>query len=487
MTRMGQVSPASKPPILYLPNESLPLIVPLKADPSDTKVPEAVFLTEFFRSLNAAGVRYAVMRNYLRLPFSTDGSDLDILIPSSEDDIFRRVLFRSTECVGGVAIGCSKVLGSYKICAFGFNDNCERKWWGLCIDVNLGYTYKGASILSPHSPDDHLTRRRDIKVLESGIAAVLGVLKEVLHNDHLPTRYQTDAATAIQHDWPALCRSLRPLGIHGLTILRKLILSVPDSAQVVSRARALRRILFWQALKNSPLAFLRKRVLIEWGKLRRFLRPSGVVIAMLGVDGVGKSTVIRAISPVLEMATHGAFSVKHLRPGLLPPLARLKGEQRKQIGPVLNPHDSTPSGIFGSIVRLLYLALDYMLGYWLLLRPRIAKSPAVLLFDRYFYDIMLDPQRFRIRFAGRKLAWFLRLLPKPDILLCLHASPAVIAARKQELPLAEISRQVEALRELAHDEPSAIWVSTEGEIEEVRDRILMALCEFFARRKGNGC
>jgi hypothetical protein len=63
----------------------------------------------------------------------------------------------------------------------------------------------------------------------------------------------------------------------------------------------------------------------------------------------------------------------------------------------------------------------------------------------------------------------------------------VIASRKQELTLDEITRQVEALRELAHREPRAILISTEGSVEEVRDRVLMTLKDFFARRKGSGC
>jgi thymidylate kinase len=448
---------------------------------------ESVFLAEFFRALDAELVHYVVLRNYAHLPHSAGGSDLDILIPPYEEGKFRGILFRSVEHAGGVVIGCSETFGFIKAFAFGFVDSSDNGWWGLCIDVNVGYTYKGARILFPHYLIENQAKHREIKVMESGLAAVLGVLKEVLNNNHVPTRYQSDAGAAVQHDWPTLCNVLRPIGDRGITILRELILSVPDPAQVVSRARALRRTLFWQALINSPRAFLRGRVLSEWSKVRRYLRPSGVVIAVLGVDGVGKSTVINTIAPVLKEAAHGAFSVQHLRPGLLPPLADLKGKRTGQVGPVLAPHGSTPSGPMGSIIRLFYLALDYVLGYWFLLRPKLAKSPAVLLFDRYFYDIMLDPRRFRIGFAGRKLAWFLRLLPKPDIVLCLHASPEVIAFRKQELPLDEISRQVEALRELAHIEPRAILVSTEGRVEEVRDRVLKALCEFFVRGKCNGC
>ena len=208
----------------------------------------------------------------------------------------------------------------------------------------------------------------------------------------------------------------------------------------------------------------------------------GVFVVVLGTDGAGKSTVINAIKPVLDDTTYGALEIKHLRPGLLPPLARLKGKQAVQIGPVLDPHGSTPSGTLGSLFRLTYLTLDYVLGYWLLLRPKIAKSPTVILFDRYCYDMALDPRRFRINLPAGLVRGFIRWAPKPDLIICLHGNPAVIAARKQELPLEEVKRQTEALLAFAKQEPNAVLVSTEGTVEQARDDVLMALQDFCERR-----
>lgn len=212
---------------------------------------------------------------------------------------------------------------------------------------------------------------------------------------------------------------------------------------------------------------------------------SGAIVAVLGVDGVGKSTVIKTIKPVLCEATQGTIVLKHLRPGLFPPLAHLKGTKLTQTGPVLDPHGSTLSGILGSFFRLLYLTADYLLGYWVLLRPKTTKSPTIILFDRYCFDMALDPHRFRLGISRRFIDLFICLIPKPDVILCLHAAPEVILSRKQELPLIEITRQVNALRDLAKREPRAILVSTEGTVEVVRDRVVKALLLYFKRRDGN--
>lgn len=443
---------------------------------------ERVFLRNFFNSLNAAHVSYVVMRNYTSLPDTLVGSDLDILIAPEDETAIRQIIFNSIENANGAAIGCSSTLNFFKVFAFGRNTEADNNWWGARIDVNIGYAFKGTSVINLEDSFKLQTTHNNIKVLQHGFAAVLGVLKELLNNSQMPERYQIDAEQAVRKDWGRLSLALAPMGQEGLTLFRQMILAKGSKTDVIRQSRALRRALFTQAVRSSPMAFARNRFLHEWAKVRRYLRPSGVIVAVLGTDGVGKSTVINAIKPILNDATHGALEIKHLRPGLLPPLARLKGKQTVQIGPVLDPHGSTPSGMLGSLCRLAYLTMDYILGYWLLLRPKIAKSPTVILFDRYCYDMALDPRRFRLNINQCIIKWFIRWIPKPDIALCLHADPSVILMRKQELSTDEVIRQVNALRRFAQSYPSMILVSTEVKIEKLHDLVIDTLRSLLVKR-----
>ncbi len=197
----------------------------------------------------------------------------------------------------------------------------------------------------------------------------------------------------------------------------------------------------------------------------------GLCVAVLGVDGVGKSTVIDALIPLLGLR---GFTVQqhHLRPGLLPPLARLKGQRAQHIGPVTDPHGAKASGRIASLMRALYLLADYVLGYWLVIRPTITHSPTIVLFDRYAYDMLIDPRRFRISLPGGLMRWLTGCAPRPDIIICLHGDPDMIARRKQELPLSEVRRQIAALLEYAKSEPRAVLISTEGAVNEARDQVL---------------
>lgn len=210
-------------------------------------------------------------------------------------------------------------------------------------------------------------------------------------------------------------------------------------------------------------------------KILRLFFPPGVVVAVLGVDGVGKSTLISSLLEAVGATTGSPVVVRHLRPTVLPPLGRLVCGKAVSASNVQMPHGSNPSGMLGSLFRLTYLTVDYVLGYWLWTRPKITKEPTVVVFDRYAYDLILDPRRFRIGLSSRVAEWFAALAPKPDLIVCLHGVPEVIAARKNELTVEETRRQIEALRSFARGEPRAILVSTDNSVEDARDAVVSAL------------
>lgn len=451
-----------------------------------THTPERFFLQRFFECFNASGIRYAVMRNYDSLPFSAGGSDLDIIVAPSDEVRVRALVFDVIQDAGGVPIGVAESFGFFKIYALGRSTDTAGSWWGLRLDFNIGLYFRGQRLLA-EKVEWPLCIHRGVPVLASGFAGVLGVLKEVLNNATLPARYMVAARSAAAEDWQQIEVLLAPMGQPALARLRRLLVAETQPESLQDECRKLRQDIFYSAWKQSGLRSLSQRIVYEWSKIRRYFKPSGVVIAILGVDGAGKSTVINSILPALNAATHNAVIVQHLRPGLLPPLARLKGKKHRQRGPVLEPHGSKPSGKLGSLMRLSYLTLDYIAGYWLWTRPKIAKQPTVVIFDRYAYDMALDPRRFRIGLSGRVAGLFAALAPKPHLIICLHGNPDVIAARKQELPLEETHRQVEALRKFASREPLSVLIATDTSVEETRDKVLQTLCDFLQTRLVRKC
>lgn len=444
--------------------------------------PEGEFLKELFSAMNAAHINYAVMRNHEPLPFGSGGSDLDIMLISAQAISARSVVHQVISSAGGVPIGISETVGLFKIYTIGKASNLTTlEWWGLRLDFNVGLYFKGIRLLDEEVAWP-IKYHYGIPVLEDGFAGVLGVIKEVLNNETLPARYTLLAQNAI-NNWVQIEQLLSPMGPPALARLRTMLLADMPPVSLRDECRKLRQEIFLHSYAQKGLRVFLQRVRFEWSKVRRYIKPSGVVLAILGVDGAGKSTVINAILPALNSATHNAVVYRHLRPALLPPLARLRGSKNlPPSGPVLEPHGSTPSGKFGSLFRLAYLTLDYLAGYWFWTRLNISKQPTVVIFDRYAYDMALDPRRFRIGVSSRVTGWFVSLTPKPDLIICLQGNPEVIAARKRELSIEETRRQVDALREFASREPRAVMISTDTSIEDSRDTVLHAIFEFLQKK-----
>ena len=449
---------------------------------------EEGFLRELFAVFETMDICYAVLRNYDTLPTSLNGSDLDILVHPEDAGKAKAAIGQGIARSGGAVLGYVDTVNFIKIFSLGKSIGLDpMQWWGARLDISIDLQYAGvAQLIDIEILRKRICRHNGIRVLDRRLAAILGVIKELLHNGILPARYIDSARRAVQDNWAQICPDLAPVGKSALDQLRDLCLSDPQSPEIKAKAALLRRTLLWTACVRAPMAFCSGVVGFQWSKVKRIFRPSGLVIAVLGTDGAGKSTIIHAIAPVLAAATHGALFVKHLRPGLLPPLARMKGKKEPRNGPVIDPHGSRPSGAIGSLCRLAYLLIDYSIGYWIVIRPTIARRPAIVLFDRYAYDMAIDPRRFRIDLPVRCIRWFLRLAPRPDLIFCLHGDPTVIARRKGELPVAEIGRQTQALLDFAANESRAIVVSTEGTVEQARDQVLTALLEFCAQRSTTG-
>lgn len=445
---------------------------------------EARFLRLLFQELENSAIRYAVMRNYETLPYSAGGSDIDILVAGKDIEAAKRVLLECVIKVEGRIIGAVQ---TWNFVEFYLIALAGDRWWGVCVEFYSDVAFKSAVPLVDIATLHHkIQEHNGVSVISRDVGNTIGYIKEVLvHGDlkrHKP-QYKESALSLIKHQQNVFRTVFSPLG-HRSQILLRDLLEGASPAECAVKSRWLRFSVLISAFTRSPLLFLYKICGHQFFRVSRLLNPPGTVLAILGVDGAGKSTVINAILPALKEATHNAVFVQHLRPSFLPPLSRLKRVDKVAMEPVTTPHGSEPSGVLGSLLRLSYLTVDYVLGYWIKTRPRIAKRPAVVIFDRYAYDMALDPRRFRIGLSRRVAGWFAALAPKPDLIICLHGDPDVIAARKKELPVEETRRQVAALRAFGRNEPRAVLIATDTSIEETRDRVLQTLCEFLEKKAG---
>jgi thymidylate kinase len=189
----------------------------------------------------------------------------------------------------------------------------------------------------------------------------------------------------------------------------------------------------------------------------RIVLPSGLTICVLGPDGSGKSSVAAQVLAELAQAFRRA-RYQHLRPRLW---------ANKSSSPaVTNPHANPLRGRWLSTAKLLHFWAGFLLGGLLQVLPARIRS-TLLLFDRYYHDILADPCRYRYGGSlslARKLG---RFVPHPDLVFILDAPAELLQRRKKEVPFAESKRQRMAYLGLAREFANVHVIDASQPMEKV--------------------
>lgn len=440
--------------------------------------PESSFIMCLFERINSIGIRYAVLRNYETLPYSANGSDVDILF--SDDDFFRahKELISVAEEHGG---RCISLLKSSRVLDLVFCGKSDNGWWGVRFDTFSYAGTNGCDILPAEALLSRGTCHNGVRVACLDDAAIISFLKEVIGAGHDNKNYLNVAEYAFDRD-KLFFSSVLPMYFGEMTFIETIVpLLNRECVDFKFASKRLRRGWRQTAFKRHSLKFIFQFILDIVYKICRLIKPPGFSIAVLGVDGSGKSTIINQISTVMEVALHNKVRYSHLRPNLLPSIALLFGRPVKS-GPVVDPHSSKPSGPLGSIIRLSYYGLDYVFGYWFKVHIDKARGTHLWVFDRYFYDYLIDPYRSRVSLPRWIIRSFCFFMPKPDLVLCLGSDPELIHQRKPELPLAEVERQVDELKKLCGRLSNSVWIDTGCSIDESVDNALEAITSAMAAR-----
>lgn len=209
--------------------------------------------------------------------------------------------------------------------------------------------------------------------------------------------------------------------------------------------------------------------------IARLIKPIGLFLVILGPDGVGKSTLVGRLAQMLQHAGFDEFQLFHWRPNVI-------AHQRKPGVPVTSPHSEPPRGALGSILVLLGLVLDYWLGFILIFRPILTRAGLVI-FDRYYHDLLMDPLRYRYGGPMWLVKFFSRFVPSPSLVfLVLDAGDDVIFSRKREVPLEELGRQRESYRQFAADWMRATMIKTDRGIDQTVEEATRSIVEYLTWR-----
>ena len=413
------------------------------------------FFTLFFAELEKRGIPYVIIHSYECLPEETL-TDIDYAVSDSDVPKIRAIQTELARRNGWVLAQTLRhgVFAWYSVMAC-IDDAREN----LKLDLCSNYARARRFLVSEKILLEGRRRHRGFFIPAPAaefiyVATKLFDAKKKSPADYIPRLRELWE----QEPGDAQKYFTQVFGDTGLTLAEWF-------SQPPEQWQRLRKILF-DRNRFGPWLLAREAARL----LRRTLQPTGAFVTVLGPDGAGKSTLLENLQAILEpFFRHQA--VFHFRPMLF----------QKKRESVSDPHGRPPRGVLASWLKVFYYFAEWWLGFFMLIVPAKVRSTLVI-FDRSFDDLSIDPKRYRLRGAGVLVRFLRRLLPRADRVLILDAPPEVIHARKPELPVREIEAQRSALRALAKGGPRCVLLAADESPEKVARHAAREVVRFLAAR-----
>jgi O-antigen/teichoic acid export membrane protein/thymidylate kinase len=387
-----------------------------------------------FDRLAEEGIVYCLLRGIeeLRTGGTQDAYEIDLLVSSDHMGRFRRL-------VSSLGFAPLRSWGSSPHSFFVKRESNPRAW--IKLDVVTDLRYGPLRALRAGHASDYLNRRRfddGIYTLSPADELVHLLLHGVLDKGALHARHRTRLQ--------ALTAALKPADWTRIESLRPGLMSHLRRGQRM--ASSWRTTRAWVARRMRPLQALLKR--------------RGLIVALLGPDGAGKTSVATAVvdqAPITMRQIYMGFGNRKSEPGSVfkqllwwlasetPPDGASRVRRRLQLG-------------FRWVARLmLHLTRS------LTVRLRRAAGQVVIL-DRHDYDLRLDPGA---NSRGRRaLRWcFIATSPEPDLVVVLDAPAETMWRRKPEWPLEVLAERRAAYIALANQLPQAMVVDAGRDLPSV--------------------
>jgi len=413
------------------------------------------------RLVDASGVDYALLHE----PAVERAADLDLAVRASDLNRLEQALTSSYRIVRRAR---------YEARSWGLAV-VEREGPGaiaIAIDLTLDYRWGGRIFFSEDELLEHRRRKRSSWRLNEEQEWRYLLVKRFYEKRSLRAgdqRRMTELAAVLGGRAETAAVSL--LGAEGARAVNAAAHS-GDWPRLDGQFELLARAMARRTLLADPQGTVRYWADEAGRVIARLLEPSGLAVAALGPDGVGKTTLLDA----LESDLPGIFR-RTLRFHFLPRRAGSRPTAPDR------PHDQAPRGRILSALKAAYYALIWTAGWIARVAPARRATTAVL-FDRSLDDLAVDPTRYRFLGPRRAAACAAGLLPRPDLTLVLDLNPARAIERKSETSRERLAALRRRYLSLGLERADVALIDASGVAAETRALALEATLEKLEERCG---
>jgi thymidylate kinase len=408
------------------------------------------FLEELFAAYSRERLRYAVLRNYERWP-DDFGKDVDLIVHPEDfgrHDAIVRALCQEWGLVPTLKASRGGHWAYYLVWV-----RAGGPLEGIYLDVRTDLSHMRFEYLPQRVV---LEQQRDIggvKVPSEAAEALALLLHCIFDKGYIRKDYLARVLFLLERAGaPFHALADKELG-RGWGARLTAALATPE------RIVRLRPGLTAAILRRRPLAAARyaaSRAKVAFDRIKNFVNPPGKLVILVGPDGSGKTTCSTAIVKRLSETRLKASNVYLGAQKPLLPTRVWSQKIRKKLRPEGHQKIVKDVNRKQRLRGIVHIMADKWLRYVVHVRPALVRGETVVL-DRYFYDLRTFAHPLVKHPVIDRM--IMSCIPEPALGFSLQADPAKIAARKNELTVAETARQIECYRGLKQ------WVRNFHEVD----------------------
>jgi thymidylate kinase len=391
-----------------------------------------IFIAYFFGAISK--LRYAYLKfAYQSINEIPESSDIDLLIDKHELNRFLDII-RKGENIEKVDLHRKSYVTFVSVY---FTDGTY-----LELDLINRFERKGIVYLDSETVLNHSIKRGNLILAAENHNFEYVMLFNLINGSDVPHRYR-DYYSSFNHSvrseiFAYLCNKY-DLSINLLDELYDHKLRGPK--------KILRQV-YDQPINKGIPKFLHK-IRYFGDMIRDAVNSKGITVTFSGVDGAGKSTVIENVRVTLQKKYRQKTVVLRHRPSLLPILSSIKhGKKKAESLTSQNlPRQGNNTSTISSLIRFMYYYFDYIIGQYYIYFRYTLRGYTVL-YDRYYFDFIIDSKRSNITLPKPILKWCYYFVFKPNVNVFLYAPPEIILSRKQEMSKNDIQQLTGEYRQL---------------------------------------
>lgn len=434
------------------------------------------FILQVFDALEKSNIEYAILRKVTEVE-NGSAHDVDVVIDANRlRDVIKIIDVKSIE------LGWSKFLffekDNGKMLTVHFYHVFENTVQIVHFDFFVSYSWKGKVLINNAKLLSGRYRVGQLFCASVSVESVTKLMSNYLIHGYVKDEYKKSIQESFRTNKVEVQSLLRNFLDDAYTQLIY-TLSVQDNWYELEMKQ--RDIKSHIMSRNARLGLFKANAIVLKNllfKFKRYLEPQSLMIAFIGVDGSGKSSIIDMI-PVVLGNSFNESQIKryHWRPNILPEFVSIKktGSQPKE------PHGARPHGRVVSFMKFMYVYLDYVIGYWFSVRIHLGKNELVI-FDRYYFDFLIDKLRYRLNISDSIIKTVMYFIPKPDITFFLFGDALTLHQRKDELSIGEIERQLRKMEEVQLRLSKSKRVNVNEKLETVMLCICLDILELMKKK-----